>query len=258
MASPILGLLALDVLLVAVIFAVASLASAWALLRGFHSQWVVLAGTFGAVLFVAACFFSTQSSVVDDMAQWRNLFDAWFAAESGPLLKSGLTPETLDLLKAITLKYFFFSLPAWIAVGCLIAGLVSYYLASALLLRITVRVQRPLAFRFWVLPEFFIFGFIAACLLKLKLLTPENSLGDLVGDNLLVFFIGLYALAGLSIVSFYFHKWGLSVFWRIVCYFFMFQFFLPQTIALVACLGIQDIWFDLRKLKATPSKENNP
>ena len=256
MALPILGML-LDVLLVTVVFAVASLASAWALLRGFHSRWVVLTGTLGAVLFVAACFFSTQSGAVDTVTQWRNLFDVWFAAESAPLLKSGLTPETIDLLKTITLKYFFFSIPAWIGVGCLVVGLISYYLVSTLLLRITVRVQRPLAFRFWVLPEFFIFGFIAACLLKLKLLTPENSLGDLVGDNLLVFFIGFYALGGLSIVSFYFHKWRLSLFWRIVSYFLMFQFFL-QAAALMACLGILDVWFDSRKLKAIPSEENNP
>jgi uncharacterized protein YybS (DUF2232 family) len=257
MALPILGVLALDALLVAVVFTVAGLASTWALLRGFHSRWVVFAGTLGAVLFVAACFFSTQTGASDSVTQWQNLFETWFAAQSPALLKSGLTPETIDLLKTITLKYFFFSMPAWIAVGCLIAGLVSYYLASALLLRITVRVERPLAFRFWVLPEFSIFGLIIACLLKLKLFTTENSFGDLVGDNLLVFFIGFYALGGLSIVSFYFHKWRLPVFWRIVSYFMMFQFFL-QAAALVACLGILDVWFDSRKLKSIPSEEKNP
>jgi uncharacterized protein YybS (DUF2232 family) len=255
MVLPILGVLALDALLVAVVFTVAGLASAWALLRGFHSRWVVFAGTLSAVLFVAACFFSTESGAADSVTQWQSLFETWFAGQSPALLKSGLAPETIDWLKTVTLKYFFFSMPAWIAVGCLIAGLASYYLASTLLLRITVRVGRPLPFRLWVLPEFSIFGFIAACLLKL--LTPENSLGDLVGDNLLVFFIGFYALGGLSIVSFYFHKWQLPVFWRIVSYFMMFQFFL-QTAALVACLGILDVWFDSRKLKVIPPEEKNP
>jgi uncharacterized protein YybS (DUF2232 family) len=252
-ALPILEILT-DVLLVAVVFAVAGLASAWALLRGFHSRWVVLAGTLGAVLFIAACFFIPQSGSVD-LAQWHNLFEVWFAALSPELLKKGLAPELIDQLKTLTLKYFFFSLPAWIAVGCLVAGLVSYYLASAVLRRVTTRVEQPLAFRFWILPDFFIFGFIAACFLKL--FAPENSLGDVLGDNLLVFFIGFYALGGLSIVSFYFHKWHLSIFWRIISYFLMFQFFL-QSVALVACLGALDIWVDSRKMKAIPTGDKNP
>ncbi len=251
---PIWGVL-LDVLLVAVVFAVASLAAAWALLRGLSSQFVVLAGTLGAVLFVAGYFFVAQSGDVNFFTQEQNDFDAVWSAQTPALLKSGVAPETLELVKNFALKYFLLSFPAWLAVGCLIAGFLSYYLASSILRRITLKVSQPLAFRHWVLPEFFIFGFIAACYLKFFM--PENSPWDLLGDNLLVFFVGFYTLGGLSVVSFYFHKWGLSLFWRTVIYFLMVQFCL-QIIVVLASFGIMDVWMDLRKLKAIPTGEKNP
>jgi uncharacterized protein YybS (DUF2232 family) len=78
-----------------------------------------------------------------------------------------------------------------------------------------------------------------------------------LGDNLLVFFVGFYTLGGLSIVSFYFHKWGLSIFWRAVIYFLMVQFCL-QVIVVLASFGIMDVWMDLRKLKTIPTGEKNP
>ncbi|HVM32773.1 MAG TPA: DUF2232 domain-containing protein [bacterium] len=253
MALSLLDLL-INLALVAVVFIAAGLASAWALLKGLSSRWAVLAGALGAAAFVAVFFFATGPEV-SGFSQLEKDFEAGWAAQTPLLLKSGLTPETVELVKGFALKYFLFSLPAWVVVGCLMAGLLSYYLASSILRRITLKVGQPLAFRLWVLPEFLIFGFIAGCCLKL--FAPENSPGDIWGDNLLVFFTGFYALGGLSIVSFYFHKWRLSLFWRAVNYFLMFQFSL-QTAALLSCLGILDVWFDLRKVKAIPTGENNP
>ncbi|MGH7739061.1 MAG: DUF2232 domain-containing protein [bacterium] len=254
MALPILEVF-LDVVLVAVVFTAASLASAWALLRGMSSRWVVLIGALGALVFVGVYFFFVQSSGSGFFAEGQKDFEAVWALQSPALLKSGVPQETIDLVKLFALKYFLWAFPAWMAVGCLAAGLLSYYLASALLRRVTDRVGEPLAFRYWVLPEFLIFGFITACLLKL--FTPLNSTADVVGDNLLVFFIGIYTLGGLSIVSFYFNKWRLSIFWRVVNYFLMFQFCL-QTLAVVAGLGMLDVWLDLRKLKPILSGEKKP
>jgi hypothetical protein len=248
-----------DLLLrVAMIFAAASLSASWALLRSFRPRMVVLFATLGAGLFMAGsfCVFGPGWGP-DFFHQFAGKFDFIWNTQFLPELQTtlapeNLTPETLAIMKTFFLKYFWFSIPALIAVGSVVTGLISYYLTSALLGRITTRVDPPLAFRFWVLPEPLIFGFLTGCVLKLFM--PENSAWDIAGDNLLVFFIGLYTLEGLSIVSFYFHRWQFSRLWRIIIYSLLFQF-CPFLIYIAASLSISDIWFDFRKLKTVPSGE---
>lgn len=252
MAATIVEIL-VDLLQVAVIFAAASLSAAWALLRSFQPRVVVLFGTLGAVLFMAGSFYMVESGWGPDFfKQFQQEFDQSWNAQLPALLKTGLTPETLAIVKNLFLKYFWFSIPAWAVVGSVVTGLISYYLTSSILRRITTRVNPPLAFRLWVLPEPLIFGFLTGCVLKLFM--PENSVWDIVGNNLLVFFVGLYTLEGLSILSFFFYQKKLSILWRIIIYSFLFQFS-PYAIALTAGLSICDIWFDFRKLKTVPPGE---
>jgi uncharacterized protein YybS (DUF2232 family) len=155
----------------------------------------------------------------------------------------GFQAENIEMMKVITQKYIFWSFPAWAAVSCLVAGLLAYYLASSILSRVTPRVSKPMAFREWAVPEFMVFGLIVGGILKL--IFKENSPMDIVGNNLLVFFAALYTLGGLSIVSFFFHKWRLPIFVRILGYVFIFQLVFET----VCAIGVLDIWFDFRKMK---------
>ena len=252
MAATIVEIL-FNLLEVAVIFFVASLSASWALLRRFQPRMVVLFGTLGAALFMAGSFYAVESGWGPHFFdQFRAEFDPLWDNDFLPGLKTSLSPENLTpevvaAVKTFFLKYFWFSIPALITVLSVVTGLVSYYLSSAVLRRITTRVNPPLSFRFWALPEPLVFGFLAGCLLKL--FTPENGVWDIVGDNLLVFFIGLYTLEGLSIISFFFHRWRFSPFWRLAVLYLMFQFFTPFLIALATGLSIGDVWSDFRKLK---------
>ncbi|HET9870950.1 MAG TPA: DUF2232 domain-containing protein [bacterium] len=254
MALPILGLL-LDLALVTVILLVAGVTAVWALLKGMSSRGVVLVSALAAFAFLGAYFAVILPGFHEFFTEALKAYEAVWTAQTPSLLKSGASQENIDLFKAFALKYFLYAFPAWVAVGSLTAGLVSYYLASALLRRVTARVQRPMPFRLWVLPDVMVFGFIAGCFLKL--FGPENSAWDVVGDNLVVFFAVFYTLGGLSIVSFFLNKWGLTVFWRVVVYILMLQLSLEVMVP-VASLGLMDLWFDFRKLRAAPAPGGKP
>jgi uncharacterized protein YybS (DUF2232 family) len=78
----------------------------------------------------------------------------------------------------------------------------------------------------------------------------ENSPMDILGNNFLVFFVGLYTLSGLSIVSFFFHKWRLPAAIRILSYLVL----LNLIFETICCFGVLDVWFDFRKLKSSPKE----
>jgi hypothetical protein len=102
-----------------------------------------------------------------------------------------------------------------------------------------------LAFREWVIPEPLVFGVIAAGLLKL--IAEENTWKETVGNNLAVFFGGLYILGGLSIVSFFLNKWRVPAVLRFISY----AVLLPIVWESFCAIGVLDVWLDFRKIKKT-------
>ena len=145
-------------------------------------------------------------------------------------------------------KYFLFCLPAWILSGSLFAGFLAYYLVSSIGARFIPRIAAPKPFWQWMVPEPMIFGLILGGVVKL--FSPENSLLETIGDNLLVLFLAIYTFAGLTITSFFFRKWRFPTFARLLCYVLLFEI----TFNAVCILGVLDIWLDFRKLKK-PSVE---
>jgi uncharacterized protein YybS (DUF2232 family) len=237
-------------------FGMAGLAAAWALLRGWKPRWVVLMGAFTMGLFVMCLFLLDQAGQKQDvLSSIRQYFDQKNFEENWKLysemmMKLGIfSNEKLDLFKDSYQKYFYWSVPAWLAVRCLIGGLVAYYLVSFVLSRITTRVPRPISFKEWVVPEPLIFGLIAA--VALKLLAKDNIWVEILGDNLLFFFIGLYILGGFSIVSFFLNKWRFP---RVLRYFSYFGLFFLVSESICA-LGVLDVWLDFRKIKTPPTEE---
>ncbi len=236
------------------LFGVASLASAWALMRKFKPFLVVAIGTLASVLLLTAFLFLV-AQIDKNQPVWsliQQSMDEYWKTDLAPLLHgSGFTDENLNLWEPYFKRYFAWSFPAHLGISCLLVGFFSYYMTSMLLRKITTRVSLPLAFREWIVPEPLVFGLILGCFLKL--FAPLDGPLDVLGDNLLVFYSGLYFIFGFSIVSFFFYKWKLSRLLRWLSYLII-MCSLP-IIVTVCCLGVLDVWFDFRKIKSPPLEQ---
>ncbi len=235
-------------MLVALVFiGLTTLTASWSLLRGFKPRVVVLMGAATLAVFLGALFLFMQSALKQDtLPMFQQYFAEAWKNQAQWMTSSGVAADKIAMLREIIEKYFFQAFPSWIAVNCLILGLLAYYLATAILSRVTTRVSKAIAFREWVIPEPLVFGLIIGGILKLFF--RENSALDILGNNFLVFFVGLYTLGGLSIISFFFHKWRLPGFMRLFSYIVL----LNLVFETVCCFGVLDVWFDFRKLKAAP------
>jgi len=221
-----------------------SLTATWALLKGLKPRWVVFSAAMTVALFFFLSYLLLRSNAPQDTPEFfSQFFEETWKRQVEALKEMHFTSDNIGMLKGFFQKYVFYSFPAWLAVACLLVGLVAYHLCASLLSRITPRVSKPMTFREWVVPEPLVFGLIVGAILKLFF--KENSVPDLVGDNLMVFFVGLYSLGGLSIVSYFFNKWRLPAAVRMVSYLLILNLFF-ETVCL---FGVMDVWFDFRKLK---------
>lgn len=248
--------LAVALLLRAIFFLVAMgfacLASVWGLLKGLKPGVTVLAGSLGAFLFLGALFAVAQSGQPVGFHELVKQGVDEVDKTPVPPPFAG-TPEAEESYKSFCKSYVVMAFPAWTALVCLVAGLLAYYFSASILFRITPRVARPLAFRDWVLPEPLVFGLILGGLLKLAVVWAQGGeAAEISGNNLLVFFVGLYTLGGLSIVSFFFEKWRLPKILRLLSYVVLFQVLFEAIFA----LGVLDVWRDFRKTKTLPPETN--
>lgn len=240
----------LDMVTVLFTLGMVGLTTSWALLHRLKPRAVVLTGALTMAFLAAALYVLPQlGHPADGWSQLSQYFDQKHFEEDwktsvDAMSKAGLNTEKFMPSKDLYQKYFYFALPAWEAIRCLLWGLLAYYAASSILSRITNRVSKAISFREWTVPEPLIFGLIAGG--SLKLFAVENGPIDIIADNLLVFFVALYTLAGFSIVSFFLYKWKFPRMLRflgyvVICF---------STFFSVCCLGILDVWFDFRKIKS--------
>jgi hypothetical protein len=93
-------------------------------------------------------------------------------------------------------------------------------------------------FQNWKAPEWMIWPTIAA---GATLLTDLGAVTD-VGRNFFKFFMAVYAIQGISILSFFLIRWRVNRFLRTVAYLFT----VLMTMPLLLSLGFFDLWFDFR------------
>jgi uncharacterized protein YybS (DUF2232 family) len=231
-----------------VFLGLASLAVYWSLVRGFQPRTTILMGALMIVVYVGGSFAADQlSSHPDSWASIQQTFDQIWQVKAKALTDDKMPQSDIDLIQSLFKEYFLFCLPAWIVSGSLFAGFLAYYLVSAIGSRITSRIGAPTPFWKWIIPDYLIFGLILGGMVKL--LSPENTWMEMVGDNLLVVFVFIYTFAGLTITSFYFRKWRFPVIARLLTYALLFELTFNAVCVL---LGVADIWLDFRKLKKTP------
>jgi len=236
--------------LLLVLLGLTCLSSTWALLRGLNPRGVVLVGSATLAIFFGALFFMIQTSApAGSTPLFQKYFDEAWDHQTQWLKTQGVPEDRVSQGKVFYQKYIVQSFPAWLAVNCLVVGLLAYYLSSALLSKVTTRVTKAIAFREWLIPESLVFGLILGAILKLGF--KEDGFLDILGNNLLVFFVGLYGLGGLSIVSFFLNKWRVPAFFRILCYLPL--FYLMSEF--ICTLGVLDVWFDFRKIKTAAPEQ---
>lgn len=230
-----------------VLLGLASLAVSWALLKGLKPHWVILTGSLVVILYAAATFLLGQTgSHPDSMAAFQKSFDQVWDLKTKSMTDSKLSPADIETVKQLCQKYLVWAWPSWVLLGSLGLGFFAYYLVSAVLSRVTPRVTRPLPFWQWRVPEPLIFGLIVGGLIKI--FAKEDTFIDVIGNNLLVFFVMIYTFGGMTILSFYFQKWKLPRVARFLSYVVIFEL----TFNSICFLGILDVWFDFRKLKTPP------
>jgi len=206
----------------------------------------VLFGASSIVLLVAALFLAGPLTQKKSLSASLHEYVENTEKQNAQLMtQSGVPKENIAAVNKLVQNYITLAFPAWLALNSLIVGLLSYYLSSAVLLRLGKRVPKALAFREWVIPEPLVFGVIAAGLLKL--IAEENTWKETLGNNLAVFFGGLYILGGLSIVSFFLNKWRVPAVLRFISYVVL----LPIVWESFCAIGVLDVWLDFRKIKKT-------
>ena len=101
-------------------------------------------------------------------------------------------------------------------------------------------------YQLWQLPDRLVWVFITAAIL---FILPGSPI-PIVGVNLLIVTGLLYCIQGFAIVIYFFSKWNLPRFVRIVFYIAI----LFQTLGTLVLLGIglSNTWADFRKLKTNP------
>lgn len=106
--------------------------------------------------------------------------------------------------------------------------------------------NRPWAeYRYWVLPERLVWILILSAILVVM---PMEA-GRTLGLNVLLVSGLIYCFQGTAIMVFYFSKWNVPVFLRIVIYIIF--FFQSLGAIFLAVVGVIDVWADSRKLSST-------
>jgi uncharacterized protein YybS (DUF2232 family) len=99
-------------------------------------------------------------------------------------------------------------------------------------------------YRYWRLPEMLIWLLITATILALL---GRGCLAQ-IGYSLTVVVVLLYFFQGAAIFAHLLHRWHVSVFWRVVLYFFVAV--QGYGMLLLTVTGVADTWADFRRLNS--------
>ncbi len=235
---------------VLIFLGLASLSVYWGLLRKLQPRWAILLGAMMVLVYIGFPFLTDLiTSKTDTWVELQQAFDQVCQEKAKAMAADKMSQADIDSIMGLLKKYFLFCFPAWVLVGALFTGFLSYYLVSTVASKITPRIDMPVPFWQWAVPEPLIFGLILSG--GLKLLPNLSPMMDIVTDNLLILFLAVYTFAGLTITSFYFKKWRFSLLLRLLAYLLLFEL----TFNAVCILGVLDIWLDFRKIKK-PSTES--
>ncbi len=245
--------LGLWVLLFGAILVVSGMAILLALLKGARPNGAVLAGTLACGFFFMALFGLAQlDSKSPNWKEMQAYLQQNLQSQVTALKAQGIPQDKIDENMDWAQKFGVEAYPAWVVLTCLWFSFLAYYTVPILFRKYISRIPRPMPFRQWVIPEPFIFGFLIGAMMKIGvkyLDAAQYGWMEILANNLLVFFGCIYIMGGFSIISYYLQKWNIPLIFRFPLYVLLTFLFEP-----LFCLGILDVWMDLRKIK-TPTLE---
>lgn len=162
--------------------------------------------------------------------------------------------QALEIYSSQLAELFVRLIPAWLISGSLITASLNYSAIKKVWLKWLGKEGtyfKDPSFGEWVLPDHFVWVFIAS---GFFLLLPLDALNS-IGVNSLFLSLLVYTIHGMAILFFWLERKKKS---RFLLYMGIFLLLIqPLLLIIIAGLGIFDIWFDFRKLRGAPPPSIN-
>ncbi|MCK4532831.1 DUF2232 domain-containing protein [bacterium] len=214
--------------------------------KKYSALWLVVGGSL--LCFAMFCFFEFISlsffhyDVFGRMVEHLRIYDSRILEFYKEV---DIPPDDLENLlfflkeKMEFLEDIFFSV---IVLGCFLGVFMLYKVARALFTKLGYYLRNLPLFSFWRPEEKLIFGFIAGGVFYWVGFYSNCNFVKFLGQNVLVIYIVLYFISGLSLLSYFCKKYKIQKMTKYLFY----ALTILQPILLVG-FGLMDVWVDFRK-----------
>lgn len=161
--------------------------------------------------------------------------------------QSGLTEETVRQLLEAFAGGITLVIPAMFVIWALSTAFLNYVIAQVVLLRLKITVPVLPPFREWQLPWWTVWGFIAGFAAYLIGSNAGLALLSQVGLNIMLLYVPILFVLGLSVVSFYIGKYFSGIGARLFIV-FLAILFLRLVFLAVLTVGLLDLILNYRHL----------
>ncbi len=159
--------------------------------------------------------------------------------------ETGISREKIELIKesfSTALNIIKTSFPAIIFIINFLIVSINLFFSKKIL---GLEALKLSPFKTWKLRDEFIWIFISCAIMTFLFKYAKFQSGYTIGLNLLIIISTVYLVGGLAITSFFFDKWKVFPFVKVLIY--TLAFMQPIFLILIIILGLIDFWFDFRK-----------
>lgn len=158
--------------------------------------------------------------------------------------ETGISKEKIELVKesfTTVLNIIKTSFPAIIFIVNFLIVSINLLLSKKILI---LKHLKSSPFKTWRLKDEYIWVFIVSAIMTFLFKCAKFQSGYVIGLNLLIIISAVYLVGGLAITNFFFDKWKVFPFIKLLIYVLVFTS--PIFLMLIIILGLVDFWFDFR------------
>lgn len=225
----------------------------------FRKRWkagvTLLAGTFimivSTLLLYYIVFLVTGINSLDITGQLKEAIDP--AIEMYKKLGIISTEKGLSETDVREILNFYFNMltylfPALFALAGMTSAFLNFFALQKVLLRFKMEMQKLPSFRYWHLPWWSIWGFIAGFGANLAGRYWGNDIISMVGSNIMLLYFPVFFILGLSVAAFFQNKYlGTEKIYRFLLPIVIFLL-LPYSGMLIGIIGLLDLLFNYRRI----------
>lgn len=185
------------------------------------------------------------SNMIETMEEtFRSVFQQY--DEMGLLsqiLPAGVSAqEYIDNMMAVFRRI----LPGAFVVSAMAMAALNYIFASIILKKMRFDIVPLPAFREWHFPWWIMWGLVPVLLGYLMGKQLEGEYYFAIAQNILYIYLPLFLISGISLLSYFFHTWGLTTGTKVVIW-VLCLLFASFTMVFLVIMGAVDVLFDYRK-----------